>query len=348
MIHAKPDDSDILYHISGYEVIRSNMATEVTLIRQIIDNNTLVCKPPLIEVVGEVHGNDREFRPDQRFKVDTKDSLGEFNIRDISQQTLALVEYIKDDSNGANTIDPNMLGESFGARTSASEANTISSNSRRPNLVEIEYVLEQMLGFYAKRLKVNWEAYGRKDQVVQITDDNGEIVFIRPTDITGEYDIVVDIMDDIKDDALETQKYMNYAQTVAGTPMAQTTDWEGLNAALQEKMLGTSKYTVPNNEGDAEANAMQNLALLLRNGVMPQLSDAMNLRKHLDIYKSERIRWQGHEEENPNVALLDQLIQELELRVNQPQQSPQALPQAAPTEAVAQGQQLSGALGGIQ
>lgn len=352
MIHANPDDQDLIYHISDYEVIQSNIATETTLIRQVIDNNTLVNHPPTKEVRGEVDGNGVEYGPNARYIVDNQNSIAEMGVRDVSQPTLQILEYMKDDSNKANSLDPNMIGESFGARTSASEASTIAGNSRRPNLVNIEYILQQFLGFVAERYKVLWEAYGRRDQVVQITDEDDKIVFIRPTDISGEYDIVVDIMDDIKDKTVESQKYINYVQTVGSVPqLAQTTDWKGLHEDLAEKILGTSKYVVPNNEGDAKASAMQNVALMLNNGQEPQLDGTMNLKKHLEIYQQERMRWQGFEDQNPNVAVLDRVIQSLQQMVNSGGQNVQAQATGAeagvaPAEAVANGQAISAAFGG--
>ena len=351
MIHANPDDSDLLYHISNYEVVRGNLAAENTLVRQTIDNGTLVNKPPLKEVSGEVQGNDRTFKPDARFIVDNMNSIDQMNVQSLAQQNTFLLDYLKEDSNTANSIDKNMIGESFGARTSASEAGTISSNSRRPNLVNIEYILQQLLPFVAQRYKVNWEAYGLPEQVVQITDEDDNTVLIRPTDIAGDYDIVVDIIDDIKDDAVEAQRMINYAQTVAQTPMAQTVDWQGLNEVLAEKMMGTSKFVVANNEGDAEANARSNLVLMLAQGQFPQMADNMNLKKHLSVYKDERRRWTGSEDQNPNVqGVLDQVIAQIEARIDQ--QSQQGAQQQAQPTAPAEGgevarQEASGVAGGL-
>jgi len=346
MIHANPDDQDLLYHISSFEVVRSNIATETTLIRQIIDNNTLVNKPPLWEVQGSVRGNDREFKPDQRFIVDDQNSIGEFKVRDVSQPSIQVLEYLKEDSNTANSIDKNMTGESFGARTSASEANTISGNSRRPNLVNIEYILDQFLGFYAWRIKVLWEAYGRREQVVQITDEEDRTVQIKPKEIGGEFDIIVDIMDDIKDDAAQATRMTNYATVIATTPMAETVDWVEFNKVLSEKMMGTSKFVRSGNEGDAEANARANVARILNQGTLPQLTDSMNLKKHLEIYKAERMRWSGNEDQNENIGILDQVIAQVEGRISSP---PQQNNLTAPvSEGIQGGQQISEALGGIQ
>jgi len=349
MIHANPDDADILYHISNFEVIRPNLAVETTLIRQIIDNNTLVCKPPLMEVMGEVQGNDREFRADQRFIVDNKDSIGQFNIRDISQPTLGVLEYMKEDSNTANSIDKNMIGQSFGSRTSATEAGSIAQSSQRPNMVNIEYVLEQFLGFYAERVKVGWENYGMKEQVIQITDEEDKSVFVRPSEIYGEFDVIIDVVRDIKNDAQEAGQIISYIQTAGSIPqLAQTLDWKGLSEYLGEKMMGTSKFVIGSNEGDVEENARANIERMLTAGEFPFMSETMNLQKHLDMYRSERVRWKGKEDQNPNVEVLDNVIEQIQNRISQPPQQAQAAPTpntASPGEQARQ--ELSGAMGGV-
>lgn len=350
MMHCNPDDSDLLYHISSYEVIRSNIATETTLIRQVIDNNTLINKPPMWEVTGGVlRGkdgvNDRKFGPDQRFVVNGPDSLGFVQVPSTGQITLGVLDYLKEDSNTANSIDKNMMGESFGARTSATEAGTISGNSRRPNLVNIEYILDQFLGFIAWRYKVLWEAYGRHDQVVQITDENDNVTPIKPQEAVGEYDIVIDIVNDIRDDEVKAQRILNYATTVAQTPMVNTVDWVELNKELAEYMLGTKKFVVDGGlDGDAEALAMNNVKMMLEYGEFPLMNPAMNLKKHLEVYKEARTQWAGREDDNPNVkGVLDAVIAQIEQRMQAEQSGGAVAPTPATNQAL-----LSGAMGGIQ
>lgn len=347
MIHANPDDSDLLYHISDHEVIKHNMSAETTIKRQLIDNNTLTNMPTTIEVRGMVDGNERTLGPNKKFTVENQGDLSFVQIRPLGSENINVLQEIQEDSNRANSIDKNMMGESFGARTSALEANTIAGNSRRPNLVSIEYVLEQYLGWYARRLKVLWEAYGRRDQVIQITDDEDNLVYVKPDEIAGEYDIIIDIMDDMKDSAIEAQKYTNYMQTVGSIPqLSQTADWIGLHKAYAEKILGTSKFVLPNNEGDAYANAVANLQFMLNSGQVPQFDPSMNLRKHLDVYKEERTRMAGKEENAPeymqalntSIAMLEQMVQ---------QQGQMAGQAPVATESVAQGQETSGVLGGV-
>ena len=354
MVHANPHDSDILYHISNYEVIRGNISAETTLIRQVIDNGSLVNKTVLWEIKGEVEGNDREFKPGQRFILDNKDSMGQFNVRDISQSAIQTLQYLKEDSNTANSIDKNMIGESFGARTSASEAGTISSNSRRPNLVNIEYVMDQLLGFVANRYKVLWEAYGLPKQVIQITDENENLVRITPTDLAGEYDIVIDVMDDIKDDAVESQRMVNGAQVYASnSELAKTLDWAAFSEVLAETLFGTSKFVVAAQEGDAEANALNNIAQMLGdNGLplelrFPALAPGMNLKKHLEVYKAERMRWNGNEDQNEFVtSVLDRVIEQIEARIDNPPAQGGGQQQPVVSQGEANRQELSGATGG--
>jgi hypothetical protein len=347
MIHSNPDDSDLLYHISPFEVIRGNMSAENTFIRQAIDNGTLINKPPQWEVEGEVQGNNREYGPNARYIVDNKDSIGWVNTPNLAQTNIQFIEYLKDDSNSANSIDKNMVGQSQGARTSATEAGNIASNSQRPPLVNIEYILEQLFGFLAPRYKVNWETYGLPEQIIQITDEDENLQFIRPTGISGEYDIVIDIMDDIKENAVEGQKLATYMQTVVANPeLSKRQDWDSLADFYAETALGTSKFVIGSNDGDAEDGARRNIALMLEGGEYPQLSDTMNLKKHLEVYESERRRWVGAEEGNENLSILDAVIDQLEARIAQP---PQQQGQQGPM--VSQGevnrQELSGTASGL-
>lgn len=349
MIHAYPDDSDYLYHISPFEVIRSNIATETTLVRQAIDSNTLANKPPLWEVEGQVRGNDRQFGPSARWVVDSKDSIGFVQTRDLSQQTIQLLDYLKDDSNTAQSMDKNMVGESYGARTSAQEAGTIAASSSRPNLVNIEYILEQFLGFIARRYDVLWPAYARAEQVIQITDEQDMQVYVKPREIEGEFDVVIDIVNEIKDDELKAQRMLNFMRESANSPLSQMVDWAEFGKDLSEYIMGTSKYIVEGNDFDAEEVAQRNLLLMLNGGQYPLMNPGMNLKKHLAIYEAARLRYNGAEDANPNVAILDQVIAQIKAQIQTPvgpsQQGAIPAPQTASMEG---GQQISAIQGGLQ
>jgi hypothetical protein len=132
--------------------------------------------------------------------------------------------------------------------------------------------------------------------------------------------------------------------------MAQTVDWKALNEVLAEKMMGTSKFVTGNTEGDAEANARANLVAIIEQGQFPQMADNMNLAKHLSVYKEERQRWVGNEDNNPNIkGVLDQVIAQIEARIAQQGQSGGQQQQAAApvSQGEANRQELSGAAGGV-
>jgi hypothetical protein len=78
------------------------------------------------------------------------------------------------------------------------------------------------------------------------------------------------------------------------------------------------------------------------------MNEAMDLKKHLEVYKEARTQWAGREEENPNVAVLDQVIAQIEQRIQA--QGSGGAPQVNPaaTEAQLGGQVRAGAMGGVQ
>jgi hypothetical protein len=194
---------------------------------------------------------------------------------------------------------------------------------------------------------INWETYGLPEQIIQITDEDENLQFIRPTGISGEYDIVIDIMDDIKENAVEGQKLATYMQTVVGNPeLSKRQDWDSLADFYAETALGTSKFVIGSNDGDAEDNARRNIALMLNAGEFPQLSDTMNLKKHLEVYQSERRRWEGAEDTNENLSVLDAVIAQIEARIAQPP-AQQGQQQPMVSQGEVNRQAISGEAGGV-
>jgi hypothetical protein len=86
---------------------------------------------------------------------------------------------------------------------------------------------------------------------------------------------------------------------------------------------------------------------MLEGGEYPQLSDTMNLKKHLEVYESERRRWVGAEEGNENLSILDAVIDQLEARIAQPPQQQGQQQQPMVSQGEVNRQELSGAAGGL-
>ena len=89
----------------------------------------------LQEVIGEVEGNDRTYGPNARYQVENKDSIGWVQTPNLAQTNLGFIDYLKEDSKTANSIDKHMNAQSKGASKSATEAGHIASKSEQPRRV---------------------------------------------------------------------------------------------------------------------------------------------------------------------------------------------------------------------
>jgi hypothetical protein len=154
-------------------------------------------------------------------------------------------------------------------------------------------------------------------------------------------------MDDIKESAVEGQKLATYMQTVVANPeLSKRQDWDSLAGFYADTALGTSKFVIGSNDGDAEDNARRNIALMLEGGEFPQFNDTMNLKKHLEVYISERRRWEGAEDTNENLSILDAVIAQLEARIAQPP-AQQGQQQPLISQGEVNRQAISGEAGGV-
>jgi len=343
MIHCLPDDPDILYHTSPAQIIRSNYSVECTLKNQAIDNCTLVNRPPLKMLEGQVRGKKFEFTPGKVFICDSQNSLEEFQIRDTTQITTNFLNYIRDDTMSALATDKPFMGESFGARTSATEASNTYKNSVQPHMISIRYILEQYLGFYAKKLKSYWQNFSDPLQVVRITGEQQTSV-IRPSTIYGEFDVEVDIVDEFEDDVVESQKINEAIRTFGQNPaFLQVIDVSELARAwFKRYKFDYGKIVTGRVDKDAEVVARnENTSLLGGIYVRPQPNQ--NHGVHLAEHKGERLRYNGIEEQMPQVTLLDHHIAETEFLM---QQMEAASAQAQAQQQGASGNQTAGQVSG--
>lgn len=335
MIHCLPDDPDLLYHVSPAQVVRSNYSVECTLKNQAIDNCTLVNRPPLMIQEGAVRGRDMEFTPGKVFKVDDVDrSMKEFLVRDTTQITTNFLNYIRDDTMSALATDKPFMGEAFGARTSATEASNTYKNSVQPHMISIRYVLEQYLGFYAKKLKSHWQNFADPQQVVRITGEP-QYQVIRPAGIYGEFDVEVDIVDEYEDDIVEAQKINEAIRMVGQNPqfMSVIDPTELMRDWFKRYKFNYGKIVTGRMDKDAEVMA-RNENLTMLGGVYVSPLPGQNHNVHLSEHKGERLRYKGLEEQYPQAALLDQHIAQTEFLIQQQE--------AAAAQAQAQQQSASG------
>jgi|GEM_PF-4652573 len=311
MIHDLPDDEDILYHVAAAQIIRSNYSVECTLKNQAIDNNSEVNHPPLVEVEGAVRGHDRKFGPNTRWIVDTVDAIKEFQVRPLGAENIQLLQFIQEDTKNALSTVSNILGESYGGRTSALEAGNAYRNSVQPHMITVKYVLEQLLPVYARKFWSYWKAFAAPGQIVAITDDQNRLVSVNPSQLHGEFDVVVDIVDEFENDVVQNQRLFEAMNIIGGNPeIAKHVDLvELLGQWMKKAKLDYTKIVKRPTDYDARQVAQaENMGMM--QGTPATVKEGENLNIHLMEHNGERIRYNGLEDMYPNVQLLDQHIAE--------------------------------------
>lgn len=354
MINLYPDDPDVLYHVSPAAIVRSNYSAECTLKNLALDNMALVNEPPLMAVEGAHYIKDFTFKRGQLWKVTDQNAVQQFQIRDNTQQTVSMLEYIRQQTQMALGTDKNRLGENFGSRTTATEASNIMSLSSQPSLAWIGYVLNQKLDFYARRLMALWRAFGTPSVINAITD-MPLIPNVNPVDFEGEFDVQIDIMDEYRDDMASSNLIMGLVRMVAQAPQLLQSETHQINIGelmkdiFHKSGLNGDKYIITPQGGDSWRMAeMENIAMM-ENGEAAQIHPDDNDAVHIRSHKAYRLKYNGLEQMFPNVELLDAHIREHEAaEMTQTAQPQAAAGGAGADQPIGIGQEMAGANAGVQ
>jgi len=351
MMHALPDDDDILYHVSEGQIIRSNYSVECTLKNQMIDNNSAINNPPMREIDGEVRGTDRQYGPDKTFVMDRDNSLTEFDVKSLTVDNIQALNYINEDTKRALFTAGNMIGEAYGGRTSALEAGNAYKNSVQPHMITVRYILEQFLGVYARKMHSYWSKYAYPGQVMTISDEE-QIQSVYPSGMYGEFDINIDIIDEFEEDVVKSQRLYDTISLVAGNPelMKAIDAPELLTEWLKKSKIKHAKIVHRPLDYDAQEVARNENIAMINGNIPAQVKQGENLTLHLATHEGERLRYNGLEEQYPSVVLLDQHIAETKLAAQSGQQSQGTPPAPNESEGAGElgGNQIAAALGGVQ
>lgn len=334
MIRANPDRSEELYHTTTAEVVRSLYAADTTLMNLGIDNIVNCIDPPMMVVDGQHRIRDFRIFAGQRFHVDNLNALKPFDIRDMTGQLVPMRQQIRQDAREALSTDPAMMGQYAGARTSATEFSEVSRNTKGPHYVQITYILNQLLPWMARKYMSYCEKFVDPNTTFQIADQEKQYKSTFK-DSVGEYDVLVDIVDEYQRTESLQREITTIMQTIGTVPYFQqsqthTTDagellrvWMGLL-----KMRDVSKIILPAQGVDSENAAASRISAILNGGQYTPPVPGENHNIHLRVAEAERLRWRGLENEaDPRVAnlpLLDQYILELKNMVKTQAGSPPA------------------------
>lgn len=319
MVNMYPDDADLLYHVAPADVIRSNYSTECTLKEMAVDNMGLVNTPPLKVIDGMHMVKDFTFKKNALWHMYDQSAVEQMTVRDNTQSTIGLLEYIQQDQRMALSTDKNQLGESYGARTTATEAGYINSQTQQPNLVWISYVIDQKCEFMARKYLSFWKTYGSPQIIQQITD-MPLIPDVYPVDFKGEFNIEINIVDEYKDDITSSNVIRDVIRMVAQSPqlLKSATHEVDIGELMKDVFfksgLNGDKYIKTPQDGDAGRMAeFENIAML-QNGeqveVHPDDNDVVHIRKH----EGALLQWSGIEDQNPNIEDMKMHIQQHKLQ----------------------------------
>ena len=360
-VRCQPDNNDQLYHTLHSDIVRSCYSADCTLVNLALDNMGLVNDPPLTVIDGETRVRDFTFKKGALWHVDRHEAIQQFQVRDNTLSTSKLREEIRQEAMSALATDPAMMGQFAGARTSATEWAGVNQNTRQPHLLQIRYILHQLLPWMAKKMMRYWEAYGMPDQVAAVTHMDKQYG-IRVKEVVGDFDVNVNIVDEYEDSMLKQQQVTQILTTIGNVPYFQqsphhTTDpSELMKVWLNSMKWPASRIVLPPEGSDAQQVAMSRINLMLHNGAYARPQVGENFTIHLRVAQGERLRWKGLENSDApqarNLHLLDQYIAEVQFMLKGGEQQQGGAPngnipqgQQNQTEGEAIGNQYAGAIG---
>ena len=338
VIYDYPDTEGNFFHISKGHVLKSNYAVETTVTNQMMDNISLVNNPPTIERKSAMVSRPKKWGRGARFVVrnSVNDDFKEFLIRDPTQTGLMILEHIKSDSQMAIHTDPAQMGEGLGARATATEASGVMKLSAAPSVMNAQYITKQLFGWMGPKMASYWKAYSLSEQVIRITDSDSPIQDIKPTHIYAQFDVEVDVVDEVVSDIMEENKLSQDLQLFVTHPnLAAMVDVKGL---LEEYFIRRYKKSYVSGEVDFDARSMAQHEndMMMREGKPATVVPTQNHRIHLEIHRAEKIRYMGVQDEYPQVQLIDSHIASHEQAMDSassaapPQQAAQPAAPAAP------------------
>lgn len=314
VIHDYTDTKQGMFRISKGRVLKNNFAVEVTTVNQMIDNVSLVMNPPFVERKGRVESKDRKYGRTSRIIV--KDSVNEdfkeLIVADRTQTCQATLAYIKDDSKMAIATDPAQMGEGLGARATATESSGVMRLSAAPSVMNAKHVASQLFSYLGTRMKLFWQTFALDEQVVRITDSDAPITEIRPVEIWGDFDVQVDVVDQVVDDILSESKIAQDLQALGSNPqLSAMVDWQSLLDEYFIRRYGRS-FVKENTDADAVNQAHRDCKAILA-GQPVNAIEGQDHKTHLRILRADLIKYRGLEAQyKPQIDALKALIEQHE------------------------------------
>lgn len=357
MLHQFPDDSDSLYHLSSAQIVQSNYDELTTAKNQAIDNRTLHNRKPLKAVYGEIYSENLKFEQNNVIYVERMDSLGEFTLADITGTIMSNIDYLEQDSNRALNTDRPIEGMPLGQRTSASEAVNVYEQAKMPHLITARYQLNQLLKFYGNAIPAYWHLFALPGQIVEISGET-ERREIKADTLWGDYEVVVDVVEEAANDAVRQQSIDFALQNFSQNPaFARHMDFPELLKEwfITKKWSNAARFVKNPTDFDAQrvARMEQEIMVETENPVYIEPSPTENKAAHLKEHKMYLAQFDHIENADvqyPGLVYMRQHTQMTEMGLQNDamqQQAPQAQMPQADTAGQMQGNQLAAQQGAM-
>jgi len=330
--HALEDDKGAL-HVGYAELVKSNIAQEMTSLDQAIDNNTKRINKPMVIEKGAINirkmvyasGGNQVF-----FKKPGAEDPHELEIQDTTQTTQAMLGYLEADRRKILGTNKPLSGEALGGRTSAAESIAVFEQALKPALEAAKYKANQIFPFIAFWVSEMWKDFGNPDLVINLTG-NSPVKQVKPADIFGDMRIKVTAIKQFQDGILARKESDNFIQTLlpmllanqAMTPadLARFAKMEMTNRDME----GVDDFITVKGNADAQHVAKAENQNIVLHGVddfpRPEEDHQTHLDEHLPYATSVAL---AMDKEDPRQAN----IRKLQLHIQQHQQMMQGQQQA--------------------
>lgn len=348
MLHLLPDEQDALYHLGLHQVLKSNWDEITTAKNQSIDAKTLQVKRPLKMIRGEVFTKNLSYEQNKVIVVERQESLKEMEVANNVGEPMNVVAMLESDSKRAASTDRPVMGEALGGRTSATEASNVFDQSMVVPAIRTRYVLQQYLGFWASKSWRLWELYAPDELVVEITGET-QASQISPATLYGEYDIQLDILEDIETNAVMQQQVPFMLQAIVPN-FGEFIDKRELLKRIFEwyGVKNPSGLITDANVFDAERVARLENAMMIEGLQMVDPQQGEDFDVHIREHQTALVDYNGLEYRFPGVALLRQHIEKTKMMKDMARMGgsvPMAMPPGNTTPGMVAGNQIAAAQG---
>jgi hypothetical protein len=307
LAHTHEDDKGA-FHMGMPDILACNYEEECTTINQMVDNKDLGNEAPWIIEKGAILKRDLTFG---RNKVFTKKAGApnpeQMDVRENSQNTIAVLGWVKSDGDQAAMTEGAMEGQALGGRASASEAKTVFEQQTKPVVEDAAYLGDQILPFYARDVIELAQQYLNPDEAMQL-NVAGVLRNFNPTSIYGPIHVRVVSVREYEKNAvrrLEETTLLSTTLPVIAQLSPETTKQILKQVYKNRKFDGVDNWFTERNDAyDAMQDAKSENDTILFQGVYDMPKSGENHAAHLQVHKPMRALYATLPEENQNAANL--------------------------------------------